>query len=73
VKEILPFPTCECKGVLSDTGCTVTPCSALSKASCRSLDDEREAGLLPEEVLVGRTTCEKSPSEAAVAMAVDKC
>jgi hypothetical protein len=30
------------------TGCTVTPCSALSKASCQSLDDERRAELLPE-------------------------
>ncbi len=32
------------------TGYAVTPCSAFSQASCRSLDDEREAWFLPEEV-----------------------
>jgi hypothetical protein len=60
----------------SSIGCTVTPCSVLSKASCQSLDDERGAGLFPEEgggVLVRITICEKSPAEALVAMVVDKC
>jgi hypothetical protein len=56
------------------TGCMVNPGSAVSKASCRSLDDERGAGVLPEEVgiLVGITICEKSPEEASVAMTADK-
>jgi hypothetical protein len=51
--------TCQC--VCISTGCTVTLCSALSEASCRSLDDERGANLLPEEVgvLVGITIWEK--------------
>jgi hypothetical protein len=53
------------------TGRAVTPCSALCQASCRSPDDERGAGLLPEEVglHVGITICEKSPAKA---MAADK-
>ncbi len=33
-----------------DTGCAVTPCSALSETSCRSPDDRRGAPLLPEDV-----------------------
>ncbi len=53
----------------------MTPCSALSQASCRSPDDQRGAGLLTEEVgaHVGIIICEKSPSEATVAMKADKC
>jgi hypothetical protein len=52
----------------------VTPCSAFSQASSRSLDDEREAWFLPEEVgrYVGLTICEKSSSDATVAMEADK-
>ncbi len=46
---------------------TVTLCSAFSKASCQSLDDERGVGLLPEVVgvLVGITKCEKSPTKSS--------
>ncbi len=57
------------------TGCMVTPCSALSQTSCSDQDDERGEGLLPEEVgvLVSITVSEKSPAEAPVAMAADKC
>jgi hypothetical protein len=32
------------------TGSAVTPCSALSQASCRSPDDRRRAALLPEDL-----------------------
>ncbi len=54
-------------------GRSVTPCSALSQASCQSPDDQMGAGLLPEEVgvLVSITICEKSPAEATVTMAAD--
>jgi hypothetical protein len=32
------------------TGCLITPCSAISQASCRSPDDRREAALPQEDV-----------------------
>ncbi len=32
------------------TGCSITPCRALSQASCRSPDDRRGAALPPEDV-----------------------
>jgi hypothetical protein len=35
---------------LTCTGCSLTPCSRLSQASCRSPDDRRRAALLPEDV-----------------------
>ncbi len=55
--------------------CSVTPCSALSQASCRSPDDRRGAALLAEEVggHVGVTICKKSPTNAAMAITVAKC
>jgi hypothetical protein len=55
----------------SYTGCALTLSSALSQAFCLSPDDRRGAGgLLPEEVraLVGITICQRSPSEATVAI-----
>jgi hypothetical protein len=36
---------------LSCTGCAVTPCSAISQASCWSLDDRRGAALPLEDVV----------------------
>jgi hypothetical protein len=52
-----------------NTGCAITPYSALSQASCWRPDDQKGFGLLPEEVEVyfGETLHEKSPAEAAVA------
>jgi hypothetical protein len=32
------------------TGCSITPCSAISQASCRSPDDRRGAALPQEDV-----------------------
>ncbi len=59
------------------TGCAVTPCKALSQASCLSPDYQRGTGLLPEEVEghVSITTCicDRTLAEAPVAMAVAKC
>jgi hypothetical protein len=55
--------------------CPVTQFSALSQASCRSPDDRRGAGLLPEKVGVHVvvTMCKKSPAKAAVAITAGKC
>jgi hypothetical protein len=51
------------------TGCSITPCSALSQASCRSPDNRRGAALLPEDVSghVGVTISKKSPAKVAMA------
>jgi hypothetical protein len=56
------------------TDCAVTPCSALSQASCQSPDSKREASLLPEEVEkhVGVTRCKKSPAKAAMVIRATK-
>ncbi len=35
---------------MDSTGCAVTPCSAISQASCRSPDDRRGAALPLEDV-----------------------
>ncbi len=57
------------------TGCMITLCSALSQASGSGPDNKRGEGLLPEEVgvLVRITVSGKSPTEAPVMMAGDKC
>jgi hypothetical protein len=52
----------------------VTPCSALSQASCLSPDDGGR-WLLPEEVgdLVSTFICEKLPALVTLLMAAEKC
>jgi hypothetical protein len=51
------------------TGCSITPCSALSQASCRSPNDRRGTALLPEDVggPVGVTIYKKASAKAAIA------
>jgi hypothetical protein len=53
------------------TGCAVTPCNALFKASWRSPDIDIRVGSLPEEVggFVGTFICEKPPAFSALANA----
>jgi hypothetical protein len=57
-----------------DTGCSLTPCSRLSQASCRSLDDRRRAALLPEDVggHVGVNHMQKVSSKVAMAITAAK-
>jgi hypothetical protein len=52
----------------------VTPCSALSQASCLSPDDRRVAALLPlkMEVHVGVTIYKKSPAKAQMVIMAAK-
>ncbi len=59
----------------NSAGCSVTPCIALSQASCQSPDDTRGAALSPEEVgvNVGVTISKKSPATAAVVITARKC
>jgi hypothetical protein len=54
---------------ITDTGCSITPCSALSQASCRSPNDRRGTALLPEDVggPVGVTIYKKASAKAAIA------
>ncbi len=37
-------------GGIPSTGCSITPCSAISQASCQSPDDRRGAALPQEDV-----------------------
>jgi hypothetical protein len=57
------------------TGCSITPCSALSPTTCQRSADRRGGGSLPEEVGVraGTGTYVLSPPEPAVGMAEAKC
>jgi hypothetical protein len=56
------------------TGCSVTPCNALSQASCRSPDDRKGASLLPEDVgeHVGVNHLQKVSAKAAMAITAAK-
>ncbi len=59
---------------LENTGCSITPCSAISQASCRSPDDRRGAALLQEDVgdMLVWTIHKKSPAKAAMAIIAAK-
>ncbi len=56
------------------TGCSITPCSAISQASCRSPDDRWGAALPQEDVggHVGVNQSKKSPAKAAMAIRAAK-
>jgi hypothetical protein len=52
--------------IILNTGCSITLCSALYQASCRSPDNRRGAALLPEDAggPVCVTICKKSSAKA---------
>ncbi len=56
------------------TGCSITPCSAISQASCRSPDDRRGAALPQEDVgdMLVWTIRKKPPAKAALAIRAAK-
>ncbi len=47
---ILPLIDLARRNILLYTRCSITPCSAISQASCQSPDDRRGAALLQEDV-----------------------